>query len=94
MTGGARPSTRAAKRLRGKVGLAGPETRAGPRRSSGLPAEWAGKEKERGGKRKGFFVKFQNPLKQMNSNQDLNPNTQKQCTSMNATVNSYISLIN
>jgi hypothetical protein len=29
----------------------------------------------------------------LNSNQDLNPNTQKQCTSMNATVNSYISLI-
>jgi hypothetical protein len=78
----------------GKAGLAGPETRAGPRRSSGLNGG-AGleKEKERGGKRKKVF-KFQNPLKQMNSNQDLNPNTQKQCTSMNATVNSYISLIN
>jgi hypothetical protein len=30
----------------------------------------------------------------LNSNQGLNPNTQKQCTSMNATANSYISLIN
>jgi hypothetical protein len=45
-----------------------------------------------GGQEKVF--KFHIPLKQMNSNQDLNPNTQKQCTSMNATVNSYISLIN
>jgi hypothetical protein len=51
------------------------------------------RRKERGGKKEKVF-KFQNPLKQMNSNQDLNPNTQKQCTSMNATVNSYISLIN
>jgi hypothetical protein len=30
----------------------------------------------------------------LNSNQDLNPNTQKQCTGMNATVNAYVSLIN
>jgi hypothetical protein len=91
------------------VRLTGPETLAGPRRSSGLNGRdsgalgrgaqagcrrsWAGKEEERGGKRKRVF-KFQNPLKQMNSNQDLNPNTKKQCTSMNATVNSYISLIN
>jgi hypothetical protein len=51
------------------------------------------RRKERGEKKEKVF-KFQNPLKQMNSNQDLNPNTQKQCTSMNATVNSYISLIN
>jgi hypothetical protein len=51
------------------------------------------RRKERGEKKEKVF-KFQNPLKEMNSNQDLNPSTQKQCTSMNATVNSYISLIN
>jgi hypothetical protein len=38
-----------------------------------------------------FFLKQTNNL---NSNQDLNPHTQKPCTGMNATVNSYISLIN
>jgi hypothetical protein len=53
---------------------------------------WEGERREEGKRKKVF--KFQNPLKKMNSNQDLNPNTQKQCTSMNATVNSYISLIN
>jgi hypothetical protein len=45
-----------------------------------------------------FFSCFPILIKQanqaLNSNQGLNPNTQKQCTSMNATVNSYISLIN
>jgi hypothetical protein len=58
----------------------------------GCQQSWARKGEKRGGNRKRVF-QFQNPLKQMNSNQDLNPNTQKQCTSMNATVNSYISLI-
>jgi hypothetical protein len=87
--------------LRGKVGLlgcGGPDAGTGcaaEKRENGLGCQrsWAGKEEKRGGKRKRVF-QFQNPLKQMNSNQDLNPNTQKQCTSMNATVNSYISLIN
>jgi hypothetical protein len=37
---------------------------------------------------------FKNKQTILNSNQVLNPNTQKQCTSMNATVNAYVSLIN
>jgi hypothetical protein len=44
-----------------------------------------------------FQILSPNQFKQQtnsNSNQGLNPNTQKQCTSMYATVNSYISLIN
>jgi hypothetical protein len=40
------------------------------------------------------FQTYLNSKQISNSNQDLNPNTQKQCTSMYATVNSYISLIN
>jgi hypothetical protein len=40
-------------------------------------------------------IPFPNSNKQdLNSNRDLNPSTQKQCTGMNATINSYISLIN
>jgi hypothetical protein len=39
-------------------------------------------------------IPFLNKQTNLNSNQDLNPSTQKQCSSMNATVNSYISLIN
>jgi hypothetical protein len=39
-------------------------------------------------------ISFLKQTNNLNSNQDLNPNTQKQCTGMNATVNSYISLIN
>jgi hypothetical protein len=38
-------------------------------------------------------ISFLKQANNLNSNQDLNPNTQKQCTGMNATVNSYISLI-
>jgi hypothetical protein len=41
-----------------------------------------------------YFQTYLNSKHISNSNQDLNPNTQKQCTSMYATVNSYISLIN
>jgi hypothetical protein len=41
-----------------------------------------------------YFQTYLNSKQISNSNQDLNPNTQKQCTSMYATVNSYISLIN
>ncbi len=41
-----------------------------------------------------YFQTYLNSKQILNSNQDLNPNTQKQCTSMYATVNSYISLIN
>jgi hypothetical protein len=41
-----------------------------------------------------FLFPFKSKQTQLNSNQDLNPSTQKQCTGMNATVNSYISLIN
>jgi 1-aminocyclopropane-1-carboxylate deaminase/D-cysteine desulfhydrase-like pyridoxal-dependent ACC family enzyme len=37
--------------------------------------------------------KFLKTLNQSNSNLDLNSNTSKECTDMNATVNSYISLI-
>jgi hypothetical protein len=37
------------------------------------------------------FLKHSN---QMNSNKSLNSNTQKQCSGMYATVNSYISLFN
>jgi hypothetical protein len=38
-------------------------------------------------------ISFLNQANNLNSNQDLNPNTKKQCTGMNATGNSYISLI-
>jgi hypothetical protein len=42
-----------------------------------------------------YYHSLPNSTKQkLNSNRDLNPSTQKQCTGMNATVNSYISLIN
>jgi hypothetical protein len=41
-----------------------------------------------------YFQTYLNNKQISNSNQDLNPHTQKQCTSMYATVNSYISLIN
>jgi hypothetical protein len=47
----------------------------------------------KGLKGKGFLIFLKTP-KQLNSNLDLNPNTQKQCTSMYATLNSYILLIN
>jgi hypothetical protein len=43
--------------------------------------------------RKGFPIFLKHP-NQMNSNKSLNSNTQKQCTSMYATVNSNISLFN
>jgi hypothetical protein len=49
-------------------------------------------DRGKGLNRKGFL--FLKTLKQLNSNLDLNSNTSKQCTGMNATVNSYISLIN
>jgi hypothetical protein len=41
-----------------------------------------------------YFQTYLNSKHISNSNQNLNPNTQKQCISMYATVNSYISLIN
>jgi hypothetical protein len=41
-----------------------------------------------------YFQTYLSSEHNSNSNQDLNPNTQKQCTSMYATANSYISLIN
>jgi hypothetical protein len=41
-----------------------------------------------------FYFLFKTIKQNLNSNQDLNPNTKQRCTSMNATLNSYISLIN
>jgi hypothetical protein len=49
-------------------------------------------DRGKGLNRKGFLIL--KTLKQSNSNLDLNSNTSKQCTGMNATGNSYISLIN
>jgi hypothetical protein len=67
------------------------------RASGGLRALGRGKQGWEAGFLYSFFL-FSNSNKTsnqvLNSNQGLNPNTQKQCTSMNATVNSYISLIN
>jgi hypothetical protein len=40
------------------MGLAGPETRAGPRRSSGLPAELGWKEKREGREKEKWFSIF------------------------------------
>jgi hypothetical protein len=48
-------------------------------------------DRGKGLNRKGFLIL--KTLKQSNSNLDLNSNTSKQCTGMNATANSYISLI-
>jgi hypothetical protein len=60
MTGGARLSARAAKRLRGKVGLAGPE------RAAGLRC-WAGNGmREKGLIISSFFSKSYSPPKQTN----------------------------
>jgi hypothetical protein len=70
----------------------------GKRRGTSRPAGWARKQTGQMGLRfkrqieKDF--KFLKTLEQSNSNLDLNSNTSKQCTGMNATVNSYISLIN
>jgi hypothetical protein len=51
------------------------------------------RKRREGSKRKGFSFFFKH-TQTMNSNKSLNSNTQKRCTSMYATVNSYISLIN
>jgi hypothetical protein len=67
----------------------------GLRQTSGY---WAANEKgpearkAEGNKRKGVWL-FRKEHKQRNSNLNLNSNNQKQCTSMNATINSYSSFI-
>jgi hypothetical protein len=50
------------------------------------------REKSEGVRERGFH--FTKTLKQLNSNKNLNSTTPKQCTSMYAIVNSYISLFN
>jgi hypothetical protein len=68
----------------------------------GRGARWAGLRQSKAGGLVSLFFSISNSyfqtylnIKQTsNSNQDLNPNTQKLCISMYATVNSYISLIN
>jgi hypothetical protein len=53
---------------------------------------WAAPQNKKRG-RKGFpFFSFFKSIKPMNSNVHLNSNTKKQCISMYATINSYISL--
>jgi hypothetical protein len=54
--------------------------------------EWV-QTKNRPDKRERVFYCEKQP-NQMNSNTNLNSSTQKQCTSMYATINSYISLFN
>jgi hypothetical protein len=79
--------------------------RTGPRRAEGGEAADGRETREHGqtlgnglrnktrkGEKKGFLTL--KATKQMNSNINLNSNTQKQCTSMYATVNSYSSLFN
>jgi hypothetical protein len=51
------------------------------------------KRRRREGSKKRVFLFFKH-TQTMNSNKSLNSNTQKRCTSMYATGNSYISLIN
>jgi hypothetical protein len=87
MTGGPHPSSAGGSAGAGN-GPAGPQAHAGlgrkGLRGKGLLFSF-------------FFYSyflFTTSKQNLNSNQDLNPNTQKQCTSMNATLNSYISLIN
>jgi hypothetical protein len=53
---------------------------------------WAAQQNKKR-ERKGFHL-FLKSIKQMNSNMHLNSNTQKQCISMYATINSYNSLFN
>jgi hypothetical protein len=58
----------------------------------GLNQHGPDRDRGKGLNRKGFLIL--KTLKQLNSNLDLNSNTSKQCTGMNATTNSYISLNN
>jgi hypothetical protein len=94
MTTGSRPS--AAARGEREAGRAGPEARLGFCACCGGAGlrNWNGpKRKKVGGvKRKGFPF-FKN-IQTNEFKKSLNSNTQKQCTSMYATVNSYISLFN
>jgi hypothetical protein len=74
------------------------ETRPGRRRGGGglLPcwaAREAGPKEGRVKEERERVLHFQKRHKQMNSNSNLNSKNQRQCTSMNATINSYISLI-
>jgi hypothetical protein len=52
---------------------------------------WAAQKQ---GRREKKVFLFKKTTKQMNSNRNLNSNTQKQCIIMYATINSYISLFN
>jgi hypothetical protein len=71
------------------------ETRPGRRRGGGgLPcwaAREAGPEEGRVEEEKERVLHLQKRHKQMNSNSNLNSNNQRQCTSMNAIINSYSS---
>jgi hypothetical protein len=60
--------------------------RAGPENKTGQIGIGVKRQIEKG-------FEFLKTLKQSNSNLDFNSNTSKQCTGMNATANSYISLI-
>jgi hypothetical protein len=78
---------RVVERLAGESGGARADLRAGPENKTGQIGIGVKRQIKKG-------FKFWKTLKQSNSNLDLNSNTSKQCTGMNATVNSYISLIN
>jgi hypothetical protein len=71
-------------------GMLGCTSRLG---GTGLRRSRAEKKKKGGKYKKRVFFFFKH-TQTMNSNKSLNSNTQKRCTSMYATVNSYISLIN
>jgi hypothetical protein len=97
MMGGAGAGPRWAERQRsdGVSGALGQELRGRLRTSVKLGLnkniqEMVGREKNKGER---FFL-FEKQPYQMNSNTNLNLSTQKQCTSMYATMNSYISLFN
>jgi hypothetical protein len=77
-------------RMRGKMGLAGPETRAGPRRSSGLPAELGWKGKREGREKEKRVFNFSKSTQANEFKPRFEFKHSKQCTSMYATLNSYI----
>jgi hypothetical protein len=102
MMGGARPSAAAGGRaaLLGRAGL--PAGQAAERRGlrrpddgvEGPPPDFGCWAAQKQGRREKEVFLFKKTTKQMNSNITFNSNSQKQCISMYATINSYISLFN
>jgi hypothetical protein len=80
-------------RLRGRWAWLGQKRELGRGALAGCRRSWAGKEKERGGKRKKGF-QFSKSTQANEFKPRFEFKHSKQCTSMYATVNSYISLIN